>query len=262
MPVSRIALVAVCIVLPIVVLIVATVVLHQPAWAIAITALPPWAYALLRVLYDWWDDFHFWISRTYIYWLNKEVDWELRAEYQDFESSAILVEIATYLKSEFPKAQFLVDEGDQKVIRLDGFPVRLRVTTESFSSQSYDTPTNFLIVDTMPMNHAFRRAQKLMNPILCLLEKIADKVNAAEQKYEMQIRFDGENPYFGFYVQRVKLPNVTRFQCEFTEQIGGYKQSVVVSEKGIAIVTDSIASLSTLAKEYLSLAPAPHGDLS
>ena len=258
---SKVATILFFLILPIIVIAIAVNIFDQSVWAMILAVLPPLGFSLFTVLYDWWDKFHFWINRMVVNWQNKDVDWELRAEYQDFESDGKLDDILTYLNKESPKSQFIVNEANQKIIRMESFPLRLRLSNEPFSSIDSSTPTNFLVVDTMPMNHTFRRAQKLVEHIAHLLEHIADMVDATEQKYEIQIRFSGVNPYFGFYVQRVKVPNVTRFDCEFSEQVGGYRQTVVISEKAVTIVTDSISSLLSLAKDYLSLTSAPQRDL-
>lgn len=261
MNLSKVAIILFFLILPIVVIVLAVKFFNQSVWAMIFAVLPPWCFSLFIVLYDFWDKFHFWINRMIVNWQNKDVDWELRAEYQDFESNGKLDDILTYLNKEFPKSQFIVNEANQKIIRMESFPLRLRVSDEPFSSVDSSMPTSFLVIDTMPMNHTFRRARKLVEHIAHLLEHIASMVDATEQKYEIQIRFSGVNPYFGFYVQRVKLPNVTRFDCEFSEQVGGYRQTVVISEKAITIVTNSISSLLLLAKDYLSLTSAPQRDL-
>jgi len=193
-------------------------------------------------------------------WSNKDVDWELRAEYQDFESNDVLDDILKYLNKESPKSQFIINETNQKMIRMGNFPLHLRVSNEQFSSVDSSKATNFLTIDTLPMNHTFKRAQKLVEQLVHLLEHISDMIDATEQKYEIQIRFNGINPYFGFYVQKVKLPNITRFDCELSEQIGGFRHTVVISEKSITIITNSISSLLSLAINYLSLTSTPQRD--
>lgn len=262
MSTPRFAIVFFFLILPIVIIVIGVNAFNQSVWTLLLAVLPPWSFSLFIILYDWWDKFHFWVSRMSIYLRNKDVDWELRAEYQDFEPDGKLDDIVRYLTKESPKAEYIVNEENQKLIRMESFPLRLKVSNEPFSSIESDSLTNFLTIDTTPMNHTFRRAQKLVEYITYLLEHISTIVDATEQKFEIQIRFSGINPYFGFYVQRVKLPNVTRFDCEFSEQVGGFRHTVIISEKAITIVTTSISSLLTLAKDYLSLASTPQRDFA
>lgn len=254
---SRVAIVLFFLILPVVIIVVAVNAFNQSVWTLLLAVLPPWFFSLFMILYGWWDKFHFWVSRISIYLRNKDVDWELRAEYQDFELDGKLDDIMHYLAKESPKAEYIVNEESQKLIRMESFPLRLKISNEPFSSMDSDTSANFLTVDTMQMNHTFRRAQKLVEHLSHLLEHISSMLDAAEQKYEIQIRFSGINPYFGFYIQRVKLPNVTRFDCELSEEVGGFRRTVIISEKEIIIITNSISSLLTLARDYLSLASTP-----
>jgi hypothetical protein len=258
---SKIAIVLFFLVLPVVVIVLAVSAFNQSVWTLLLAVLPAWSFSLFTILYDWWDKFHFWVSRISIYLRNKDVDWELRAEYQGFESDGKLDDIMHYLAKESPKSEYIVNEESQKLIRMENFPLRLRISSEPFSSVSSDVSANFLSVDTMPMNHTFRRAQKLVEHLSHLLEHISSMLDATEQKYEIKIRFSDVNPYFGFYIQRVKQPSVTRFDCELSEQVGGFRHTVIISEKEIIIVTNSISSLLILARDYLSLASTPQRDL-
>lgn len=254
----RLSIFILFIIIPAISILVATIVFDQNIWPLIIAVLPPWSYALYKVLYDSWDKFHFFIDRVSAYWLNAQVDWEIRAEYQDFNSSTAMTKVMSCVKSVYSKTAILVDDERQKIIRADGLSLQLRSTTEPLPAELDERAVDFLIINTMPMNQTFRRARSEVNRFINILEGVARSIDASKQKYELRIIFGEVNPYLSFYVQRAKMEQMTHFQCEFLEQVGTYRDSISIGKDRIIIVTQDALRLATLANEYLSMAPPSH----
>ena len=225
---------------------------------IAFGALPAWLWLAGRALYDNWDKFRFWVDRRRVEWTNAETALEVRGEYLGAFAAEDLQGVVASLRALPDKPTLRVNEPHEAVLQFRGFALLLRLVPAPAGLDDGVDVT--LVAETTQSTHTFRTARRLVPTVTRILERVGKSLDAQGEKFTARMTFNGSNPYFGFYVQRVKPHAVSCFRCEFHEgTVGG---NVSITEQGVSIVTKSLAALTTLATHYLSFGTAPYGLLN
>jgi len=85
------------------------------------------------------------------------------------------------------------------------------------------------------------------------LEVISSVVTSSERKYSLSIDFDkSANPFFGLYIANIPPEIVADFSIRLNLNSLGHNTNVLISEKKVAINTDSQRTLEDLALEFLA----------
>lgn len=209
---------------------------------------------VLMVAYDRWDWFYFQCTRALLWLTNAEVTWSMTAEWQGIEDVNPVTTIYTKLQSTYPKSVLWQNEESEKIVKLPiGCMVRVRQVS---SFDGLETVGDQLLIETGDLVVPFRRATKMLEEIVGILNLAHPVLSPQEEKYRFRVTMPGPNPYFGLFVRRLRLPDhqLTNFICEFTERVGPVEEQVQVGEERIALVTHSVTSLQTLSRRYVTLA--------
>jgi len=222
---------------------------------VALGALPSWLVVAALAVYQNWDRFRFWVDRRRLEWTNAETALQLRGEYPGQFTTEDLQGAVAWLHASPDKPRVRVNQADQAVVQFRGFALLLRLVP--IPAGPDDGVDVVLVAETTESTHTFRSARRLVPKVAFILESLGKRLQAEEGKFTAHMTFHGPNPYFGFYVQRVKSKALSHFHCEFNEaSLGGV---VTIREDGVSIVTESLTALSALAAHYLSFGTAPHG---
>lgn len=224
---------------------------------ILIAVLPTFGCWILTILYQRWDWLYFQVNRWSMWLRNKEVVWSLRVEWGGYDVSQPVVQQAfDTLVGRFPNAIVRRREPFDTSVELPGYTVHLseRYEPPQFGIGELDSG-RVLSLAVSELIVPFRASHRILEQqLLPLLELIRTTLIPQDEKYSLKVRFGEHNPYFGFYLQRIRLPQIVTFQCEFIDERADGDR-ISVGKDQLTIVSQSLMAMGTLARKYLALAP-------
>jgi len=227
--------------------------------SIAIAVLPSWAIIMLRIAYDHSDPLYFWVNRVIMWILNLEVHWDLEAEWTQYDlTRPILSEIVDEIHRLVPHAILRQDDPSHKILECpdSGYSIFVVEQADVSANLLEDTDRGRIVrLRISEMIVPFRFADRTMDrELLPMLSGIQKRVGGRQEKYSVKVSFFGDNPYFGFYLRRLSLPQIHHFSCEFVDKRAG-SNVVSVSADSVTIVARDLTNVGPLAKKYLALSP-------
>jgi hypothetical protein len=103
----------------------------------------------------------------------------------------------------------------------------------------------------------FKKSEQITDEIISIVNDILlPECRPDSQQYILKVKFGEQNPYFGLFVRKLRLPdqNLVSFKVEFYENVGHKKEKVEVSKAEVALITESLPSLQILSRRYITLA--------
>jgi hypothetical protein len=101
------------------------------------------------------------------------------------------------------------------------------------------------------------KSEQISNQIISIINDILlPESNPESQQYILRVKFGENNPYFGLFIRKLRLPNqsLINFRVEFYESVGHMKEKVEVSATEVALITESLPSLQMLSQRYITMA--------
>ncbi|MGI6376465.1 MAG: hypothetical protein ACOX3S_10745 [Anaerolineae bacterium] len=235
-----------------------------PQWLQAIVSGPSILAAFSQYAIHHWDWAYLVWQRFLMFVRRDQVNWSLsvtmQTEHQDSVDAA-----TQYMLRAFQGSRIWSDDRKQKIVELHraGQVARIRLRD---TVSDYDQITRELEIRLSNANMNLGSAQKQFEVVNSLLSSLLGKTLAAtEQRFAFEILFTNGNPYFGFWVKRLQIPQdaLISFQCNFKEHVGPEEGIVQVSAKKLDITTEDLGAWFTLARKYVALSGIkPTGELS
>ena len=108
-------------------------------------------------------------------------------------------------------------------------------------------------ISVAPVTVGYRNSRRFLDKeLLPLLERCSTELRASRALYGLKVGFPGANPFYGIYIQRLRLSSVREFKIEF--QLSPLQGSgrIVVGKKGIEVVSESVSGLRSAASAALA----------
>lgn len=221
-----------------------------------------WTAFIVDYLYRRSDRFYMRVN-SMIFWItNRPTKWNLTIDYRGVDVDSPLDSLRSAIESGAPSPTTLWhDDEYKKIINLPGYTIRMQVVPWPDGLLDLNEPehTESICIQLSDLELPYRSFRsKLEGEIIPLVHRAAAALNPREQKYAVKIGFQSGNPYFGFFVRRLDLPQVASFSADVVDlSVGGEAQNVSVKKEQIEIITDSLLALQTLSKKYVALSLSP-----
>jgi hypothetical protein len=205
---------------------------------------PAWLIFVGKLLYDNFDRFYFWITRSWLWITNAEVDWLLSAELSGKSDESTLDAIIQKIITAFPGAKIWHSDNRKKIIELPlGFNIQLRNT---LSGDGLGSAEQIFVLNISELVVPFRKSEDVFDKLVALIDDIVlPLINPETQKYTFKVRFGKVNPYFGLFVRKLRVPEqrLVAFRVEFDEHVGHKTERVDVSEARASLTTQSLSNI-------------------
>jgi hypothetical protein len=203
-------------------------------------ALSGWTTFALKHLYNKWEWFYLKIQKMRCIIYNPDTLWNMTVRYKVKLNKDKLIKLQNVILSgkiaKDPKFIQLTS-GDWE-LRSGGMILQLFVQEDELEIHLIDLPTTYN-----------KSLNLLENELVPLLESIETAIHAESKTYFLKVSFDGINPYFGLYVNKLPRNAVMDFDVKFVVN----DNKVEVSKKSITIKTNEKSKLSNISREYLTL---------
>lgn len=230
---------------------------QAPIQAELLALLPAWILWGTQLLYHQWDRFYLFANRAWLWITNTEVHWTMNLELicQEEDIDRINLMSSSILKY-LPDANQWSTDNLSVVISL---PIGGVIKIDSRTVYEWDEGDRVYSYNVQVSNFVvpFRHSNKALDQIAVLIEKaIEPAVNASRKKYVFKLNFGEQNPYFGLFVKRLKVPQqeLVDFRCEFVDRDGGAEGRVDVGKDRLALTTTSLMNFKLLSERYVALA--------
>jgi hypothetical protein len=221
-----------------------------------------WTAFIADYLYRRSDRFYLRIN-SIIFWItNRPTKWNLTIDFRGVELDSPLEMLRSAIENGLPSAAKLWHDGEYtKILNVPGYTIRMQVVPYPNGVPNPDEPAyeESVLMQLSDLELPYRSFRsKLEGEIIPLVDRAVASLNPREQQYAVKIRFQSKNPYFGFFVRRLDLPQVVSFSADVLDSsVGGEAQNVSVKKEQIEIVTDSLLALQALSKKYVALSLNP-----
>lgn len=224
---------------------------NESDWRPIVIAVIPWCVPLFKMLYDSFPTIYLFVNRIIAITVNSSTRWEFSIKYVLPQNSKNQLEsAANIIMKSFQDAKLWQNEAEQKIIRLSGITIRLK-NIDILHSNDEDNSLN-LFIDMTDMNVPYRLTNKtLEHRMWPLIEKLTNTLKPDLVQYTMRVKYDKPNPFFGLYIRRLPPNQITNFNCELFEIIGGEKESVSIHKEETVIISASMANFRTVSRKYL-----------
>ncbi|WP_121639513.1 hypothetical protein [Virgibacillus sp. Bac330] len=206
------------------------------------TIILGWLLFMIQLTWNYSEPFYMFIKRAWFFIKNPDCIWNMQVEFVgDFN-------IDTFNKIE---EMFRDSTSDLKVIKLSNLRRLYKINTLTFEIV-IDNTNNIFRLDLSDLEVSYRRSRRLIDYELGeILEKLSRILKEDESKYYFNIGFKEVNPYYGFFIRRLKLKDINTFNVKFNVE----NDKVTVNKQSIEFYTTSLQKLNSFSKEYLTLSP-------
>jgi hypothetical protein len=224
---------------------------NQTDWRPLIIAVIPWLVPLFKMLYDSFPKIYMFVNRIIASTLNTSTRWEFSIKYSlPLDSGDYLKSASDAILKYFPDAKLWQNESNQKIIKLTGITVRLK-NVDILQTGDEENNVN-LFVDMTDMNVPYRMTNKMLEHRMWpLIEKVTGSLRPDVVQYTMRVKYDKPNPFFGLYIRRLPPNQITNFNCDLFEIVGGEKESVSIHKEETIIISESMNNFRTVSRKYI-----------
>lgn len=220
-------------------------IINYPAQILLISgAGAGWLLFIAQWLYNHWDTFYLAVQRVKYKLFGLDTAWRFSTRYRGNFSTHTLKSIRASL-AQLPGAR-VTYQSDTKYI-IEVFDASLSIGLEVDSPEYTYIELDFGRL-TVTYNKALAMIRKQVLPVIESLEKT---ITPQVSDYYFTLSFDGNNPFFGLMLSRVKPSSVSQFNVVF--QIDSNR--VEVARDQLTVHTTSLAELREMSGNILSLAP-------
>jgi len=227
-------------------------------YAQAFLALLAWFVFVARFLYEKRERFYLLVNNARFWITNRSTHWNVTIELRGIDTESALEDALSAIADRVSSdATIWHDAPRKKILNLAGYTLRLRLLPEPGADYlpDQDSPHDVLVIQISDLELPFRSfTRKLEKQIIPILHSILQALDPRQEKYSAKIRFGSGNPYFGFFVRHLDVPQVTSFAVDVADTTAaGTEQRVCIRKRQIEIVTDNLLALSTLSRKYVAL---------
>lgn len=216
-----------------------------------VTLLLGWVLFFVQYLYSKSEKVYIVINNLRLWLTNETVTWNFTIDYQNWSHSKPLDEIKNTINQSYDKAKYWCHDEDNLIVNMSGYSLRA-ILAEHRNSMDFENSVSIQVSNLQLPFRSFR--SRIENEIIPLVNEISKKIEPETEKYSAKISFLSPNPYFGFFVRKLALPNVITFTCDLLEDsVGGEDRNVTIHKDRIVIVTNDLFALQALSIKYVAL---------
>jgi len=222
----------------------------------AITVGAGWVLFILQYLYSKSERFYILANSLRLWLTNEATRWNFTVELRSCEQEHPLDSVWSVITRQSQQARPWHHDESSLIVNMPGYTLRVFVFEELLRSDRGPASLPSVCIQVSNLELPFKTFRaKIENEAIPLIKDVVDVLRPATEKYAAKITFSSSNPYFGFFVRRLDLPQVVSFTCDLIEtSVGGHKQIVTVRKDRIEIVSDSLLALQALSSKYVRLA--------
>jgi hypothetical protein len=241
------------IVAPIITILFPQLLVTYPIIALILT--PSWVALVGKILYDNNEQFYFWFTKTWLKISRSYVDWSLSVKLKAPQNPKVLNRIKDRILQSYPDAKIWHNDDFKKIIELPiGCTLKLEYLVWGDGLEAEQTTLHFTVSE---QSVPFNKSERISEHILSIIDDILLPESRPEsQQYVLRVKFGEDNPYFGVFVRKLRLPDqkLASFRVEYYQSVGHKKEKVEVGNKEVAVITDSLPSLQSLSQRFITLA--------
>lgn len=187
-------------------------------------------------------------EKAYIYWskakyfvINPSCSWNMNIEFKGEFSHKTFSEIENVLANHYIRIDNILELSNQrKLYRVKNLNIEIIIDHDRIS------------FDIQNLKVSYRDSNNIIeNEISSLFEKLQNKIRTEEINYNLIVNFQGQNPYYGLYINQLNAEHINYFNIHFKLD----KEKVTVSDHDLEINTTELSQLRMLTKKYLTLSP-------
>lgn len=202
-----------------------------------------WILFLIQTFWVYSEKFYLKIKNIFYKIKNPECSWSLSIEINEvnFSYEQIFSKIEEIFTRVNP-SQFKINElSDQrKLYSLGTFTIEVSIDSNN---------VNF---DFNDFEVSYRRSSTIISDnILPMFEEIQRKLKPENIECFLDIKFYGDNPYYGMYTKKIEIEKIEVFKMKFKAE----EQTVTITKDAISVYVTSFNKLRTLSEKYLNLSP-------
>jgi hypothetical protein len=202
--------------------------------------------------------FYFWTLRRWHKFKNTKTKWRLAVRYDGSYDSELIGQFKNDLVARQNrlgiKVRNVTNFGINFIVN-ESLNFYLEHHPRKFTGLDYD----FLSLELPKVEVGYNDANnKLTNEIAPWLEECLSFFKPENQSYELQVEFDGSNPFFSAYIKHLKPELVDDFQIRLrakSDKINSQADSILIDKEKIHITSRSINAMKELAKDFLLFSP-------
>jgi hypothetical protein len=214
-----------------------------------------WVLFAIQYLYSKSDKVYLFLNSLRMWVFNNSTKWTLTIDFGSKLQENTLENIWNLTKKIRPNSKLWHIANDLLIINLDGYTLRLflALSPENYSDNNSIEKNICIQISNLELPYREYK-RKLVYDIIPFLHALSELLKPSTEKYVAKIQFSKVNPYFGYFVRKLDLPNVASFTCDILEySVGGQKQNVTIHKEKMEIVTDNLHALDVLSQKYVSL---------
>lgn len=224
----------------VVILISSVLIIGSESFFINGTVILGWMLFMLQFTWNYSENFYMNFKKWWFFIKNPDCLWNMQVEYIgsfDEKTIATISEVFAKQQREFKFIQL----SDSRVL------YKLRSLTFEIVIEH-----NIVRIHLEDLEVSFRRSQRIIEEELALLlEDLSRALKEDESNFYFNVNFKQFNPYYGFFIRRLKAKDISTFNVKFNVE----DDKVTINKDSIEIYTSSLQKLNQFSKRYLSLSP-------
>jgi hypothetical protein len=174
---------------------------------------------------------------------NTPATWEMSVQFKQVPANLSLESLSDQLIQWGGNESALIAKTPNRVVvrlmRRFILELYMPVPTDNIETENNGFPE--LALSMSPITVGYRDSKRFLdNELLPLVEKIQGELRSSWVSFGMRVDLPERNPYYGFYLQQLKLDAIKDFKIEFVLPGHNEFSRVTVSKDRLTIVSDTI----------------------
>lgn len=187
-------------------------------------------------------------EKAFIYWnklkyfiTNPSCSWNMDVMFKGPFTINTFEQIEDVLKKHPKRIDKIRTISDQrKMYQLENFNVEVSII---------DSGLNF---ELQNLKVSYRDSKQVINnDISHLFERLQNRLQISETNFNLTVDFQGTNPYYGLYINRLNAEHINHFNIRFKLD----DDRVIVSDRRIEVSTSDLTKMRSLTQDYLTFSP-------
>lgn len=210
--------------------------------SVIIITLSGWFSFAFKILYSKWEWFYLSFNRIIYIFANPDTTWNMTIKYTFKTEKEI--------KHKLIENLLLSDKlKEAKLINLESGDFEIRSGRLIFQFVLHNNELEVHVLDLpVTYNKSIEIIETTLNPFF---EEIEQIILPDKKIYFLKVTFDGSNPYFGLYLNKIPKNSLIHFDVSFIIDTG----KVEITKDSVTLLSESKSLLANLTRNYLALTP-------
>jgi len=223
------------------VLIILNILLNPTSFFANGTILFGWLLLAVQLTWSQSEFFYMFIKRIWFYIKNPDCNWNMIVDFDGEFTEDIFNKIDQVFSNQSKNYKIITLSTSRKLYKLGSLSFEINIENNKR-----------IVLQMQDIEISYRRSITIVeNELGVLFENLSKVIKEDKSDYYLNINFKEYNPYFGFFVRRLKSKEITTFNVKFNVE----SDRVTVNKDSIEVYTTSIQQLRTFSKQYLTLSP-------